>query len=236
MGSGRVIKFLQPGDGVRLFSESAPAGSSPFLAKGMTAHSFAEVHRSLRPDEPTPAAVLEADRRVEAQKLAREAEPGQPVSEGDLPAVQVEDAPDTGLIEKHGTSSCSHFQDPGIGHGCYAGDFDDCLCNRKDGGSSNVGGSQYSYHAFASYRGTISFEILYRRQPVHTQVVAQGEAYWHTLESGSCSYCDGWGGCTVEWPCFTDHGHRVFNATDDGYHRHICVDWDGEIDRCDRAE
>jgi hypothetical protein len=217
MGGGRVIKFFEPGDGVRRFSEMAAAGTKPILPRGMNAESFVEVHRFLRPSEPIPTAIVEADARVEDQLLARGEERAHGSFDGESGEVGIEDERDTGPIQKHASSSCSHFEDD---HGCYTGDFDVCFCNRTGGGSSYSNTANYSYHAFAAYRGAISIETTWMGQPAHAFQVMEGE--WASVQQyvGPCFICP------------QQHAQRVFNAIDDGYHRHFCADKSGPADRC----
>jgi hypothetical protein len=230
MGGGRLVKFYMPSPGLKLVGEYGPAESERILAPGTTTESFSDVHRYLRPDQAVPQKLVDADAtRLDPMLTQVEEIPSQTPGKGER-ASHTEDKPFTGLVEKHGTNVCAHFQDD---HFCRSGDDDTCQCNRTGGGTSSWTGTTNSFHMAASYRGTISFELNFNGSVVSGFPIAVAQGGFTSFFMTSPKECGcpgGWWACGVPPDfCKATHGQRVFNATDDGYHRHMCVDFDNSF-------
>jgi hypothetical protein len=224
---GHVVKFYEPHPGARMVTETFLDNQKRAL-QGVALTSFADVYRALRPTATPPVALAEVDERAAdtALQSAPPADLGQATTE--------QPAPEPESIDKHATSSCTHFKNS---HGgCPAGSTGDtpfCRCNVGSVPQAAAAASTHSAWLVAPYLGGVSFRFTYSGTVQSTVPIVQGEHYgiqW-TSGSGSGSHpsCNGctWAGCNNYPYCVREHRGDVINVTTgEQYHFGGCLEYD----------
>jgi len=231
IGPGHVVKFYEPVEGVRMVGERY-TGTQERVLKGLSENSFESVYRKLKPGEEPPAALIEADRRATDPELAS-APP--PLLDQATPE-QAE--PESPSIDKHATSSCTHFRTThgGCPQGIPSeGDIPFCFCNNVSVARAFSHTASHSAWLLGSYVGSVTLRLTYNGSSVLlNEVIDQGEHFGIQMFSGdgwgtrsSCNGCGWSASCSWYSECLRDHRGDVLSVqTGDSYHFGGCTEND----------
>ncbi|HEY3500904.1 MAG TPA: hypothetical protein VGK73_39700 [Polyangiaceae bacterium] len=228
---GHSVVFYEPQPGLRVIGERSLDAQRRVLA-GVALSSFENVYRALRPSAQPPVALLEADRRAGDPMLASAAPPVLDT------APEVDALPAGQAVDKHATSSCTHFTSS---HGgCPPGSSGDtpfCFCNNVGVARAFSHTAAHSAWLVGTYAGNVSIKLSYNGGVVLIDAVDAGEIWGLQLISGSgngtrasCNGCGWSASCNFYSECLRDHrGDVIAVEAGDSYHFGGCTENDQSV-------